>query len=57
MGFWVAVLAIAFPLSSKLPGAEKNDASAWLPAKAESTKVLDVLSRFQSHNIYPGVVV
>jgi RND superfamily putative drug exporter len=57
VGFWVVVLIVAFPLSKKLNGAEKNDASAYLPASAESTKVLDVLSRFQSPNIYPGVVV
>jgi len=57
MGFWLVVLVIAFPLSSKLTGAEKNDAKAWLPASAESTAVLDVQSRFQSPNIFPGVVV
>src|SRR5262250_3546168 len=57
VGFWVAVLVITFPLSSKLTGAEKNDAKAWLPANAESTKVLDVQSRFQSPNIFPAVVV
>ena len=57
VGFWVVVLVITLPLSSKLTGAEKNDAKAWLPASAESTKVLDVQARFQSPNIYPGVVV
>ena len=57
VGFWLVVLVIAFPLSSKLTGAEKNDAKAWLPANAESTKVLDVQSRFQSPNIFPAVVV
>ena len=57
VGFWVVVLVIALPLSQKLMGAEKNDASAWLPANAESTKVLQVQARFQSPNIYPGVVV
>jgi len=57
VGFWVVVLAVAFPLSKKLTGAERNDASAWLPASAESTKVLDLEARFQSPNIYPGVVV
>src|SRR5262245_3802679 len=57
LGFWVVVLVIAAPLSSKLTGAEKNDAKAWLPANAESTKVLDVQSRFQSPNIFPAVVV
>ena len=57
VGFWVAVLVVMFPLSTKLMGVEKNDAKAWLPASAESTKVLDVQSHFQSPNVYPGVVV
>jgi putative drug exporter of the RND superfamily len=57
VGLWVVVLVIAFPLSSKLTGAEKNDAKAWLPASAESTKVLNAQARFQSPNIYPAVVV
>ena len=57
VGFWVAVLVVMFPLSTKLMGAEKNDAKAWLPASAESTKVLDVQSHFQSPNVYTGVVV
>jgi RND superfamily putative drug exporter len=57
VGFWVVVLVIMLPLSTKLTGAEKNDAKYWLPGNAESTKVLDVQSRFQSPNIYTGVVV
>jgi putative drug exporter of the RND superfamily len=57
VGVWLVVLVIAFPLSSKLMGAEKNDASAWLPPNAESTKVLNVQARFQSPNIFPAVVV
>jgi RND superfamily putative drug exporter len=57
MGFWVVVVAVAYPLAGKLTGAEKNDASSWLPASAESVKVLDVQSRLQSPNTYSGVVV
>ena len=57
VGFWAAALVITFPLSAKLAGAEKNDAKAWLPANAESTKVLDVQAHFQSPNIYTAVVV
>ena len=57
VGFWLVVLVVAFPLSGKLTGAEKNDAKAWLPANAESTKVLDVQSQIQSPNILPGVIV
>src|SRR5215467_14715066 len=51
VGFWVVVLVLAFPLQKKLNGALKNDASAWLPANTQSTKVLDVQARFQSRNI------
>ena len=57
VGFWVVIFAVAYPLAGKLGHAEKNDASAWLPASAESVKVLDVQSRFQSPNIYSAVVV
>ena len=57
VGFWLVVLVITFPLFTKLMGAEKNDASAWLPPNAESTKVLNVQARFQSPNVFPGVVV
>ena len=55
VGFWLVVLVLALPLSSKLTGAEKNDTKYWLPGNAESTKVLDVQSRFQSPNVYAGL--
>src|SRR6266700_292903 len=55
--FWLVIVAVIGPLGGKLTGVEKNNASAWLPAKAESTKVLDVQSRFQSPNIFTAVVV
>ncbi len=55
--FWLIVVAVAGPLSGKLMGAEKNDAKAWLPASAESTKVLDLQSKFQSPNVFAAVVV
>ena len=55
--FWLIVVAVLGPLAGKLTGAEKNNASAWLPAAAESTKVLDVQAHFQSPNIYSAVVV
>src|SRR5215467_650436 len=57
VGFWLVVLVITAPLFTKLMGAEKNDASAWLPPNAESTKVLNVQARFQSPNVFPGVVL
>jgi RND superfamily putative drug exporter len=55
--FWLVVVAVAGPLSGKLMGAEKNDAQAWLPPKAESTQVLNLRSHFVSPNVYPAVVV
>jgi putative drug exporter of the RND superfamily len=55
--FWLIIVAVAGPLAGKLTGAEKNDASAWLPAQAESTKVLNLQARFQSPDIFTAVVV
>ena len=55
--FWLIIVALAAPLTRNLTGAEKNDSSAWLPAKAESTKVLNLQSQFQSPNIFTAVVV
>src|SRR5215471_9421191 len=57
MGFWVVVVVVALPLAGKLQHAYKNNASSWLPASAESVKVFNVQSRFQSPNTAPGVVV
>ena len=55
--FWLVLVAVLGPLSGKLMGAEKNDASAWLPPKAESTQVLNLRSQVISPNVYPGVIV
>jgi len=57
VGVWLVVIVSLFGLSSKLMGAEKNDASAWLPGSAESSKVYDVQTHVQSPNVYAGVVV
>jgi putative drug exporter of the RND superfamily len=55
--FWMIVAVVAAPLAGKLMSAEKNDAKSWLPAKAESTRVLAIQARFQSPNVFPAVVV
>src|ERR1700743_396316 len=55
--FWLIIVALSGPLSGKLMGAEKNDASSWLPAKAESTQVLNLQSKVQSPNVFTAVVV
>ena len=55
--FWLVVVAVTGGLAGKLQGAEKNDASAYLPASAESTQELNLQSRFVSKNLNPAVVV
>jgi putative drug exporter of the RND superfamily len=55
--FWLIVVAVAGPLAGKLGSAEQNDAKSWLPAGAESTRVLELQSQVQSPNVYPAVVV
>jgi RND superfamily putative drug exporter len=55
--FWIAVLGVTGPLAGKLMGAEKNDASAYLPASAESTQELNLQSKFTPKNLNPAVVV
>jgi RND superfamily putative drug exporter len=53
---WLVLLAVAGPLAGKLTGAEKNDATAWLPGSAESTKVVRLEKKFMPETA-PAVVV
>ena len=55
--FWVIVIALTGSLAGKLMGAEKNDASAYLPASAEATQALNLQDHFTSKNLNPAVVV
>ena len=57
LAFWILIIAVTGPLSAKLMGAEKNDASAYLPASAESTQELNLQGKFVSKNLNPAVVV
>jgi putative drug exporter of the RND superfamily len=57
LGFWAVVIVLAFPLSGKLSGVEKNDNSAWLPGSAEATQVSNLQKRFQPDDIAPAVIV
>src|SRR6266516_3894419 len=57
LALWLIVVVLAGPLAGKLMGVEKNDASSWLPAKAESTKVLNLQSQFISPNVFSAVVL
>jgi len=55
--FWLVIVALTGGLAGKLQGAEKNDASAYLPSSAESTQELNEQNLFQSQNLNPAVVV
>src|SRR5579859_753781 len=55
--FWILVVAALGGLAGKLQGAEKNDASAYLPSSAESTQELSEQNLFQSKNLNPALVV
>ncbi|MFF0392442.1 MMPL family transporter [Kitasatospora sp. NPDC004615] len=57
LGLWLVLLVAAVPLAGKLTGAEDNQASSWLPANAESTRVLDAQRRFQPVETAQAVVV
>jgi RND superfamily putative drug exporter len=55
--FWLIVVAALGGLAGKLQGAEKNDASSYLPGSAESTQELNEQANFQSKNYNPALVV
>ena len=55
--FWIVVVALTGSLAGKLQGAEKNDASAYLPASAASTQELNLQARFSSKNLNPAVLI
>jgi len=55
--FWILVVAALGGLAGKLQGAEKNDASSYLPSSAESTQELNQQNLFQSKNLNPALVV
>jgi putative drug exporter of the RND superfamily len=57
VAFWLLVVVALGSLAGKLQGAEKNDASAYLPGSAESTQELNEQAIFQSKNYNPALVV
>src|SRR5215468_8977278 len=57
VAFWILVVVALGGLAGKLQGAEKNDASSYLPASAESTQELNQQNLFQSKNYNPALVV
>jgi putative drug exporter of the RND superfamily len=57
VAFWLLVVVLVGSLAGKLQGAEKNDASAYLPGSAESTQELNEQAIFQNKNYNPALVV
>ncbi len=57
VAFWLLVVVALGSLAGKLQGAEKNDASSYLPGSAESTQELNEQAAFQSKNYNPALVV
>ncbi|TDD27700.1 hypothetical protein E1287_34140 [Actinomadura sp. KC06] len=57
LAVWIVLLAVAMPLAGKLTGAQSNESSAWLPADAESTRVVELSERFVPADTFPAVVI
>jgi putative drug exporter of the RND superfamily len=57
VAFWIIVIALTGSLAGKLQGAERNDASAYLPASADSTQELNLQTTFTSKDLNPAVVI
>ena len=56
LAVWIVVIVGLSPFSSKLTGAEKNDANQYLPASAESTKVFNETKAFIGDSMPTSIV-
>jgi putative drug exporter of the RND superfamily len=54
---WLAIAGIGGPYSGKLSEVQRNDTSSFLPAKAESTKVVNQQAAFASAQTFPAFVL
>ena len=54
---WVVLLVALGPLAGRLGDVEENDAAAWLPAGAESTRVVEMDEQFRTEETMLAVVV
>jgi RND superfamily putative drug exporter len=54
---WLAVGGVGGPYSGKLSEVQRNDTSSFLPAGAESTKVVDQQAAFASAQTFPAFVL
>ncbi|POX51997.1 hypothetical protein C3489_18780 [Streptomyces sp. Ru71] len=57
LALWVALLIPALTLAGKLTDVQKNDSSAWLPADAESTQVVERSEKFLRSDTMPAIVI
>lgn len=57
LALWLVVVGAVAPFGGKLLGALKNDAAAWLPSNAESTRAMNLQKQFPGSNVNPAVVV
>lgn len=54
---WFAIGAVSGPYSGRLAEVQRNDASSFLPADAESTKVTDLQKKFATSEAFPAFVL
>src|SRR6476620_5135020 len=54
---WLAIIAVASPLGSKLTDVQKNDNAAWLPGNAESLKVSNLQQSFSKGERTTAVIL
>ncbi|MFG3254454.1 MMPL family transporter [Streptomyces sp. NPDC048172] len=57
LAIWIVLLAALGPLAGKLADVEENDAAAWLPGQAESTKVVELQEKLRDDETIPALVV
>ncbi len=50
---WFGIGSVLGPLAGKLSEVQKNDNASFLPASAESTKVLDLQAKFSQQQTFP----
>ncbi|WP_433147631.1 MMPL family transporter [Actinomadura nitritigenes] len=57
LAVWIVLLAALGPLAGRLGDVEDNDAASWLPASAESTRVVKQQDMFQKDETMLAVIV
>ncbi|MDL4815498.1 MMPL family transporter [Actinomadura opuntiae] len=57
LAVWIVLLAALGPLAGRLTDVEDNDAASWLPASAESTRVVKEQDAFQKDETLLAVIV